>query len=113
MILRDRYNLSIPVYVTENGTFNCGETVEADGRIHDTKRIEYLEGFLYWISRAVQEGSDIRGYYVWSLMDNWEWNAGCALRYGICHTDFSTQKRIPKDSALWYQKLIAKHRDAR
>ena len=109
MILRDRYHLNIPVFVTENGTFNCGEAIEADGRIHDAKRVEYLKGFLSWISRAIRDGIDIRGYYVWSLMDNWEWSAGCALRYGICHTDFDTLERIPKDSALWYQHFIADH----
>lgn len=85
-ILMDRYNLDIPIYITENGTFNCGEDVTSDGKIHDTKRIEYLEGFLQWTAKAIAEGIDIRGYYLWSLMDNWEWSAGHVFRYGICHT---------------------------
>lgn len=109
-ILRERYALDIPIYITENGTFNCGEEISDDGRIHDAKRIEYMEGFLYWIGKALEENFDIRGYYLWSLLDNWEWTAGFASRYGICHTDFATQARIVKDSALWYRDMIAKRK---
>lgn len=109
-IMKNRYQLDIPIIITENGTFNCSEEICSDGQIHDTKRIEYIEGFLYWIRKAMEEGSDIRGYYVWSLMDNWEWSGGHIFRYRLCHTDFSTQKRIPKDSAFWYRDFIMQQR---
>lgn len=106
-ILKDRYHLDIPIYITENGTFNCAEELCPDGRIHDAKRIAYLEGFLRWTAKAMKEGANIRGYYVWSLMDNWEWSAGESYRYGLYHTDFRTQKRVPKDSAVWYREVCA------
>lgn len=106
-ILKNDYNVNIPIYITENGTYNCGEELTEDGRIHDLERIKYVEGFLYWISKAMEEGADIRGYYLWSLMDNWEWCIGFTQRYGIVHTDFKTQERICKDSALWYRDFIA------
>ena len=106
-ILKDLYKLEIPIYITENGTFNCCEEITQDGKIHDRERIEYIEGFLYWISKALEEGIDIRGYYLWSLLDNWEWSAGFTFRYGIVHTDFETQERICKESAYWYRDFIA------
>lgn len=105
-ILKDTYKVKIPIYITENGTYNCSENINEDGKIHDKDRIAYLEGFLTWIQKALEEGMDIRGYYLWSLLDNWEWSAGYTLRYGIVHTDFDTQKRICKDSAYWYRDLI-------
>lgn len=106
-ILNDEYQIGIPIYITENGTFNCNEEVQPDGRIHDQQRIKYLKGFLYWIHKAMEEGADIRGYYAWSLMDNWEWGAGYTYRFGLVHTDFETQNRIWKDSAYWYRDMIA------
>lgn len=110
-ILKDDYHLDIPVYITENGTNNCSEEIAEDGRIHDTDRIRYINGFLEWISRAVEEGFDIRGYYAWSLLDNWEWCLGLSCRYGLVHTDFETQKRIWKDSAYWYKHVIETSRE--
>lgn len=107
-IMKNDYQLNIPIYVTENGTFNCGEEITEDGKIHDTERIQYIQGFLEWISKAIEEGADIRGYYAWSLLDNWEWSAGYTSRYGMVHTDFETQERICKDSAFWYRDFIAK-----
>lgn len=104
-ILTEDYQIGIPIYVTENGTQNCNEAV-VDGKVHDTPRIQYLQGFLQWIHRAIADGMDIRGYYAWSLLDNWEWVAGYTLRFGLIHMDYNTQARILKDSALWYQKVI-------
>lgn len=106
-ILNDTYKIGIPIYITENGTFNCNETVQPDGRIHDEQRIQYIRGFLGWIHKAMEEGADIRGYYAWSLLDNWEWSAGYTYRFGLVHTDFETQERVLKDSALWYREMIA------
>lgn len=105
-ILKDDYQLDIPIYITENGTYNCSEEPAEDGRIHDTERIRYMEGFLEWISKAIEEGIDIRGYYAWSLLDNWEWSGGYTYRYGMIHNNFETQKRTWKDSAYWYKDMI-------
>ena len=105
-ILKDEYKLDIPIYVTENGTYNCTEEIREDGSIHDAQRIQYINGFLEWIKKAIEDGIDIRGYYAWSLLDNWEWSGGFNARYGLVHTDFETQKRTCKDSALWYKNMI-------
>lgn len=104
-ILNDDYQIGIPIYITENGTHSCNEAV-VDGKIHDEERIRYLNGFLEWTKKAIGEGMDIRGYYAWSLLDNWEWTAGYSLRFGLVHVDYETQERILKDSAIWYQKVI-------
>lgn len=106
-ILNKDYQIKIPIYITENGTYNCSEEIASDGKIHDRERIAYMQGFLQWISRAIEEGADIRGYYAWSLLDNWEWSGGYTYRYGMVHTDFETQRRICKDSAFWYRDFIA------
>ena len=107
-LLKDEYRLSVPIYVTENGTPSYGETPGEDEEIHDRNRIEYIKGFLYWISRAIEDGCDVRGYYVWSLLDNWEWNSGYQSRYGLTYVDFDTQKRTVKDSGKWYAQMIEK-----
>lgn len=98
-ILHDEYRLKIPIYITENGVPNCNEEIQSDGMINDKDRIIYLEGFLDGVHQAMEEGIDVRGYYVWSLMDNWEWAGGYIYRYGLLNTDVDTQKRIWKDSA--------------
>ncbi|MGN6714552.1 GH1 family beta-glucosidase [Anaerocolumna jejuensis] len=105
-ILNREYKIGIPIYITENGTYNCSEEVTAKGKVHDTQRIRYIQGFLYWIHKAMEEGADIRGYYLWSLLDNWEWSAGYTYRFGLVHTDFKTQERIVKDSALWFKEMV-------
>ena len=69
-ILHDDYKVDIPIYITENGTYNCNEEIADDGRIHDKHRIAYLRDFLYWTKKAMEGGIDVRGYYAWSLMDN-------------------------------------------
>ena len=105
-ILNNELNIEIPIYITENGTYNCNDVIQEDGKIHDTQRINYMKGFLYWINKAMKEGADIRGYYAWSLLDNWEWSAGYDYRFGMIHTDFDTQVRTLKDSAHWYKEVI-------
>ena len=106
-ILIDIYNIGIPIYITENGTCNCNEDVTIDGKVHDKQRIKYLKGFLSWIHKTIEEGADIRGYYAWSLLDNWEWNSGYDSRFGLVRMDYDTQRRICKDSGLWYKEIIA------
>ena len=80
-----------------------------DGKVHDLDRIRYVEGFLQWLHKAISEGIDVRGYFLWSLMDNYEWNTAFSARFGITHTDFDTQKRFFKDSAYFYRDVIARN----
>lgn len=101
--LCERYKL--PFYITENG-LACHDVVSVDGKVHDPNRIDFLTRYLREYSRASQEGIDIRGYFQWSLMDNFEWAEGYSKRFGIVYVDYSNQKRIIKDSALWYKETI-------
>jgi beta-glucosidase len=94
------------IYVTENGV--CDNTEPLGGRIQDGDRIHLLEGFLAGLASAIHEGAaDVRGYYVWSLLDNFEWAYGYSKRFGIVYVDYRTQQRIPKASARWYAEVIA------
>ncbi len=95
-----------PIYVTENGA-SYHDYVNPDGGVDDLERVEYMRGHLGAVAEAIQAGANIRGYYAWSLMDNFEWALGYSHRFGIVYVDFGTQKRIPKASARFYQKLIA------
>jgi beta-glucosidase len=99
----------IPLYVTENGAAYA-DVLEDDGQIHDTARIAYVEGHLAAAERFIEDGGDLRGYYLWSLMDNFEWAYGYSKRFGIVYVDYDTQKRVLKDSAKWYRELATKHR---
>ena len=105
-ILKNEYHVDIPIYITENGTSNCNESIGTDGKIHDTERIKYIEGFLIWLNKAIQEGANVKGYYLWSLLDNFEWNAGYSSRFGLVHVNFDTLQRTWKDSALQYSEII-------
>lgn len=104
--LTERYNL--PFYVTENGT-SGNDTVSEDGKIHDEGRINYLSSYLDQFERAANDGVDIRGYFAWSFMDNFEWSEGYGPRFGIVYTDYETMERIPKESAYWYKNYIETH----
>jgi beta-glucosidase len=99
-----RYGL--PVYVTENG-FGANEPATAEGAIDDAARIRYLEAYVSAMAKAIAAGADVRGYFVWSLLDNFEWGSGYANRFGLVHVDFATQVRTMKASAEWYRALIA------
>ena len=95
-----------PIFVTENGVCDNTEPV-SNAAIPDEDRISLLGGFLSGLGRAVIEGAaDVRGYYVWSLLDNFEWAFGTSKRFGIVWVDYATQRRTPKASALWYQDVI-------
>jgi beta-glucosidase len=98
-----------PVHITENG---CAYNDEpgADGRVHDQRRVDYLDGHLRAVAQAIDAGVDVRGYYTWSLIDNFEWAEGYTKRFGLVHVDYETQRRTPKDSFHWYAKVIAEHR---
>lgn len=101
--LYERYKL--PVYITENG-MSCHDIVSYDGKVHDPNRIEFLDRYLSALQRASDDGADVRGYFLWTFMDNFEWDKGYTERFGIVYVDFTTQERIAKDSAYWYQKVI-------
>ena len=98
----------IPMLITENGAAYPEGPAE-DGAVHDTRRIEYLDGHLRACHDALAAGVDLRGYFVWSLMDNFEWAEGYAKRFGIVHVDYTTQQRTLKDSAKWYRSVISRN----
>lgn len=107
MLLRlDRSYPAVPLFVTENGAA-YDDPVEADG-VHDTRRVDYLERHIAAVSQAIDAGADVRGYFAWSLFDNFEWAEGYAKRFGLVHVDYDTQQRTPKDSFAWYQSVIAR-----
>ena len=98
-----------PVYVHESGGAFPDE-VTPDGRVHDAERRAYLDAHLRACHDALAAGVDLRGYFVWSLLDNFEWAEGYTQRFGIVHVDFATQARVPKDSALWYRDVVRANR---
>jgi len=102
--LFERYGL--PIVITENGMSNV-DWVSLDGRVHDPQRIDFTRRYLLQLAKAVEDGVDVRGYFHWSIMDNFEWAEGYRQRFGIIHVDYPTQKRTPKDSAYWYKEVIA------
>jgi beta-glucosidase len=101
--LRERYG-NPPVYVTENGAA-FADRVEPDGSVRDEARRDYLEAYLFMLRKAMDAGSDVRGYFVWSLLDNFEWALGLSKRFGLIHVDYQSLKRTPKTSAHWYASV--------
>jgi beta-glucosidase len=95
-----------PMYITENGAA-FKDVVSPDGRIHDERRIGYLREHIRQVGLAMQDGVDMRGYFVWSLLDNFEWSQGYTKRFGIVRVDYETLERTVKDSGTWYAHLIA------
>ncbi|GAA2337441.1 GH1 family beta-glucosidase [Streptomyces kunmingensis] len=94
----------VPLYVTENGAA-YDDTVDAEGRVHDPDRVRYLHAHLAAIHQAIAQGADVRGYFLWSLLDNFEWAYGYGKRFGAVYVDYETQTRIPKTSATWYAQV--------
>jgi beta-glucosidase len=105
--LKDEYPNLPPVYITENGCAYDDPVIE--GACHDPRRIEYLDLHLRALRDAIDEGVDVRGYYQWSLMDNFEWSLGYDKRFGLVHIDFDTLERTPRDSAHWYREVILRN----
>ena len=97
-----------PLYITENGSAFKDE-VSADGKIHDSRRLDYFKQHLIQTRLAMLDGADVRGYFAWSLMDNFEWSFGYSKRFGLVHVDYKTQKRTIKDSGEWYAEVIRKN----
>ena len=108
-MMREEYGLKIPIYITENGTYAKSET-EEQGVVEDVNRARYVKDFLKEVVRANQDGYDVKGYYLWSLMDNFEWSAGYSTKFGICSVDPQTLERKMKRSALEYKEIIKNRR---
>jgi beta-glucosidase len=107
LVLQDRYGGDLPpIYVTENGC-SYPDVVDADGTVPDPDRIAYLDGHLRALHEAMSARVDVRGYFVWSLLDNFEWSQGYHQRFGLVHVDFETQRRTPKDSYAWLRDQLA------
>lgn len=102
------YNPSL-LYITENGAA-CHDVPDNDGRIRDRARIAYLGEHLEALSAAIAAGAPVAGYFLWSLLDNFEWAHGFSKRFGIVYVDYNDLKRIPKDSATWYRQVISHNR---
>jgi beta-glucosidase len=100
----ERYHL--PIVITENGMANV-DWVGLDGKVHDPQRIDFTGRYLLELEKAIADGVDVRGYFHWSIMDNFEWAEGFRQRFGLIYVDYVTQKRTPKDSAEWYKQVIA------
>jgi beta-glucosidase len=105
MWIKSRYG-DIPLYITENGSAWADPPTAVDGRIEDPLRIDYLVSHLEAAHEAIKQGVNLRGYYAWSLLDNYEWSHGYSKRFGIVHVDYETQKRTVKDSGRFYSKVI-------
>ncbi|WP_228973830.1 GH1 family beta-glucosidase [Streptomyces sp. DH12] len=97
----------VPLMVTENGAA-YDDYADPSGQVHDPERVAYLHQHLAAVHRALADGVDVRGYFLWSLLDNFEWAYGYGKRFGIVHVDFASQRRTPKDSARWYRDVIAR-----
>jgi beta-glucosidase len=95
----------VPIAITENGAA-FEDPPPAEGVVEDPERAAFLDGHLRAVARAVADGVDVRRYFAWSLLDNFEWHLGYAKRFGIVRVDYETQQRVPKRSALWYRDLI-------
>ncbi|WP_300594435.1 family 1 glycosylhydrolase, partial [Microbacterium sp.] len=110
--LRERYPELPPIIITENGaSFSDGPG--ADGRVRDERRIRFLDAHLRALSDEMAAGANVVGYYVWSILDNFEWAAGFSERFGLVHVDLDTLARTPKDSYYWYRDLIEAQNPAR
>jgi beta-glucosidase len=105
MAIKDRYSTLPPLYISENGAAFV-DTIGSDGSINDRERTEYIQEHLSAVAEARNAGVDIRGYFVWSLLDNFEWAYGYYPRFGLVHVDYATQQRTPKASFRWYQQFI-------
>ncbi|MCO1593914.1 GH1 family beta-glucosidase [Micromonospora sp. RHAY321] len=102
--LRAGYPELPPVYLTENGAA-YPDTVAIDGTVHDPERVDYLHRHLLALHAAIRAGVDVHGYFVWTLMDNFEWAEGYAKRFGVVYVDYADQRRVPKTSARWYGRV--------
>ena len=109
-MLVERYgDVLPPLYVTESGC-SYADAPDEHGRVRDQRRIDYLAAHVRSARQAIDDGIDLRGYFVWSIMDNFEWAAGFGQRFGLVHVDYETLDRTKKDSFFWYRDLISARR---
>jgi beta-glucosidase len=101
-------NPGLDLYVTENGAA-YPDVLSPDGHVHDDDRIAYLYDHLRAVRDAIADGANVRGYYLWSLLDNFEWAYGYSKRFGIVHVDYATQQRTIKDSGRWYARVAGRN----
>jgi beta-glucosidase len=106
--VRERYG-DMPLYVTENGAAFYDPPVAINGQVDDPSRVEYLRDHLRAVGEAMQQGVKLRGYFVWSLLDNFEWSHGYSMRFGIIHVNYETQERTIKSSGRYYAGVIQTH----
>jgi beta-glucosidase len=104
MLVEFNKKYKLPLYITENGM--AGPDKLENGQIHDDYRINYIKDHFKSALEAIRDGVDLRGYFIWSLMDNFEWAHGYSKRFGLVYVDYNTQKRYLKDSALWYKNFL-------
>jgi beta-glucosidase len=95
------------IYITENGAA-FPDVLQPDGVVDDRDRIDFLQSYTFAVHRALEKGVPLKGYFVWSLLDNYEWALGYSKRFGIVYVDYPTQERIVKQSGYWYQEMIAR-----
>ncbi|KAK9714923.1 hypothetical protein RND81_06G131000 [Saponaria officinalis] len=108
--VKERYN-NTPMFITENGfAQESNQTTPTNDLLDDFKRVEYLAGYLESVLRTIRNGADVRGYFVWSLLDNFEWLEGYTKRFGLYHVDYNTLRRTAKKSVRWYRDFVAKHK---
>ncbi len=105
--LKDEYT-ELPIYITESGAA-FHDYADPEGGVDDEERVSYLDAHLRAAHAAVREGVDLKGYFVWSLLDNFEWAEGYSKRFGLVHVGYPTQRRIPKASARWYAGVISRN----
>jgi len=101
--LYERYQL--PFYISENG-MAAHDSVSLDGKVHDPNRIDFLQRYLRCLRKAVEDGIPVEGYFLWSLLDNFEWSKGYSDRFGIVYVNYESQERMIKDSGYWYRDVI-------
>ncbi|URE23357.1 Glycosyl hydrolase family 1 [Musa troglodytarum] len=106
LYIMERYN-NVPMYITENGYAQGSSGASTKELINDTERIKFMHSYLTFLSAAISQGADVRGYFTWSLLDNFEWALGYTVRFGLFHVDYNTQRRTPKLSAKWYRKFLS------
>ena len=107
--VRSDYSGALPLVISENG-LSCRDYVAPDGACRDPERIDFLRDHVAAAARAIRDGVPLMGYFVWSLLDNFEWDSGYRERFGLVHVDYATQARTPKSSFAWYREVIARER---
>ena len=105
--MADLWNVK-EIYITENGT-SAADRPDDKGMVYDVDRVMYLRNYLTQLRRATSEGVPVRGYFAWSLLDNFEWTSGYATRFGLHYVDYKTLKRTPKLSAAFFREVIARN----